>query len=312
MKAAVIDRFGQAKNFRIAELPNPTPSACQYLLKVHASSINPVDWKIRNGMFRFLLWPKFPYVLGFDVCGEVVAAGVSAHRFKVGDWVFGMTPFMRAGAYAQYALADEKALALKPLSATPSEAAALPIAGLTALQGLRDRGRLKGGQDVLIIGAAGGVGHFAVQVAKVLGANVTAVCSQKNIEWVLTLGAQRAIDYQTTDIFADHRQFDLVFDTVAAHSFGCCKAILKKKGIYISTVPNVSSVFSQVTLPFYSLRRAKVLWLCRANDLDELAALMNAGKLKPHIQQTFKLEQIQLAHELSEQHHVKGKLVIAS
>lgn len=194
MKAATINRYGPPEVLQVTEVEKPQIKPNQLLIKVHASSVNPIDWKIRTGMLKLLTGGKFPIILGFDVSGEVVAAGEQITRFRIGDLVFARLEQLPGNAYAEYAACSEMAAALKPSNLTHEQAAAVPLAALTALQALRDHGQIQPGQKVLINGASGGVGTFAVQIARAMETEVTAVCSTKNIELIKSLGADRVVD----------------------------------------------------------------------------------------------------------------------
>jgi NADPH:quinone reductase-like Zn-dependent oxidoreductase len=285
---------------------------------VHAAGVNPIDWKIRNGSMRLLMPAKFPLVLGYDVAGEVVEIGPEVTRFQPGDAVFGCVDVKRqGGSYAELALAREAALATKPQVLSFEEAAALPMAALTALQALRDKGELVGGEDVLINGASGGVGHFAVQIASALGASVTAVTSAKSLEFVRGLGAREVIDYEEEDFTGRDQTWDVIFDSVANRSYTDCGPVLAwDGGIYVTTLggPKLMIWIGLTTLGglFGQRKRARLVMVkYRAEDLAFLARLVEQRKLRPEIQEVFTLEEIRRAHELSEAGHVRGKIVVA-
>ena len=208
--------------------------------KSGAAGVNPVDWKIRRGDLRLFLWISFPYTPGGDVAGEVVEVGAGVSRFKPGDAIVAFVDLKQGGGYAELAVVKESAAAKKPTSLSFAEAASLPIAACTALQSLRDLGKLREGGAVLINGGAGGVGHFAVQIAKVLGATAVATCGPANVEFVRSLGADRVIDYSREDFTRGAERYDTVFDAVAMSSFEACRQILKPGGIYVSTLPSPS------------------------------------------------------------------------
>ena len=215
----------------LRELPDPRPQADEVLVRVRAAGVNPVDWKICQGQLRFILHPKFPFVPGGDIAGEVVSTGPEATEFKSGDPVVGFVELKRGGAYSELAVAKKTAVALKSPSLSFIEAASLPIAGCTALQALRDLGKLSKGANALILGGAGGVGHFAVQIAKALGAKTSATCGPSNIAFVQSLGADHVIDYSGKDFMADLDRFDVIFDAVGKSSFVNCRPLLAPGGI---------------------------------------------------------------------------------
>jgi NADPH:quinone reductase-like Zn-dependent oxidoreductase len=230
VKAIVIDGYGGVDQLHLRELPDPRPQADEVLVRVRAAGINPVDWKIRQGQLRFILRPKFPFVPGGDIAGEVVSTGPEATEFKTGDPVVGFVELKRGGDYAELAVAKKTAVALKSSSLSFIEAASLPIAGCTAVQALRDLGKLSKGTNALILGGAGGVGHFAVQIAKALGAKTSATCGPANIAFVQSLGADHVIDYKSTNFMAGLDRFDVIFDAVGKSSFVSCRPLLAPGG----------------------------------------------------------------------------------
>lgn len=327
MKGVFIESYGSPKVLKYAEVEQPAIANNQLLVKVLASSVNPIDWKLRKGMLKVLSGNKFPIALGFDISGEVVAVGEKVSTFKTGDSVYGMVAFP-GGAYAEYAVLEERSLALKPDNTTYEEAAAIPLAAMTALQSLRNLGKIQKGQKVLINGASGGVGSFAVQIAKVFGAEVTAVCSTKNLEFVKSLGADRTIDYTKQD-FTDFRatskmaggdsrppqaliKYDIVFDAVASSTFSRCKNILRPQGIYVTTLPSPGAILDIFLTNFWAGKKAKLIVLkANGEDLAYLKELSEAGKLKAIIDKTYPLAEVAAAHEYSELGRTVGKIAIA-
>jgi 2-desacetyl-2-hydroxyethyl bacteriochlorophyllide A dehydrogenase len=316
MKAVVINRYGSPEVMHIEELEKPVISPDEVLIKVHCSSVNPVDWKIRNGSLRYFLRTRFPLILGFDVAGEIVEAGSSVKRFKTGDRVFCMFDFKHIGAYAEYVSAREEHIALIPENLSFQEAAAVPLAGLTAYQALYDKGEIKSSDSVLINGASGGVGSFAVQIARAAGATVTAVCSTRNIELVRNLGAESVIDYTKQDVSRSPDNYDIIFDAVGKLTFFRLKKKLKNTGRYITTLPNqFSNAVSFFLTPFLSLfgyqkKSAFISVKPDASDLKSLAMLLKEGTIVPLMDRTYTLEEIQEAHAYSEKGRAKGKIVI--
>jgi NADPH:quinone reductase-like Zn-dependent oxidoreductase len=311
MKAAVIKKWGNARVFEMAELPKPLPAENQLLIKVFASSINPVDWKHRLGNHRFILGSPFPIVLGYDVCGEVLESGETVTKFNPGDIVFGDLDNKYGGALAEFALGHEKCFALKPASISNNEAAALSLAGLTALQALRDKANLRPGQKVLINGASGGVGHLAIQIAHNLGAQVIAVSGTKSRELVLGFNPYRFIDYSKEDILKISEKVDVFFDVSATSSYLKCRHLLMSGGTYINTHPRPVILFHKF-LALFS-KNKKVTTLLRkhsSSDMDLIAQWLTEGKLKVIIDRVFPIEEIGNAHEYAEAGHTKGKNVI--
>jgi NADPH:quinone reductase-like Zn-dependent oxidoreductase len=309
MKAMVYRRFGPPDVLELAELPEPEIKPHELLVRVGAVGVNPVDWKLRSGH------PKipggFPRIPGSDLAGEVVRVGAAVTKFKPGDAVYGMLSPFRGGALAEYAALPERHAAKQPENLSVEEAAAAPVAGMTALQVLRDVGRVKAGDRVLINGASGGVGSFAVQIAKAFGAHVTAVTSGGNIGWVRELGADDAIDYIRDDFTRSGERYDLIFDTVSTRSFSECRPILTSRGIYVATLPSPGRVFYRIltALPFG--KRARIVTLRnRAADLEALRGLIEADKVRPAIDHVFPLAQAAEAHAASESGRARGKIVI--
>ncbi|MGP0067077.1 MAG: NADP-dependent oxidoreductase [Isosphaeraceae bacterium] len=315
MKAIVIDGYGWSDRLRLDDRPDPRPSAGEILVRVGAAGVNPVDWKIRRGDLRLILWLRFPYIPGGDVAGEVVEVGPGVTRFKPGDAVVAFVDLRRGGGYSELAVVDESAAALKPGALSFVEAASLPIAGGTALQALRDEGGLEGGGSVLINGGAGGVGHFAVQIARAFGATAIATCGPSNVEFVQSLGADTVVDYSREDFTRRRDQYDVVFDAVAKSSFPACRHLLKPGGTYVTTLPAPGTLFwsaLQSTAGLFGrARRAKFLVVARSGaDLAFLGQLADQGKLRPTIGRTYPLDRAREAHEESERGHTRGKIVL--
>lgn len=311
MKAVIINRYGSAEGLQYTEVEKPQIKADQMLVKVHATSVNPIDWKIRNGMLKLLPGSKFPLILGFDVAGEVVEVGEQVQRFKSGDSIYAYHQQMTGGAYAEYVTVSEQVAVLKPENMTYEQAAAVPLAATTALQALRDAGQIKLGQQVLINGGSGGVGTFAVQIAKALGTEVTAVCSTKNIDLMKTLGADRAIDYTQQDFTQESTQYDIIFDTVAKQSVSRCKRALKPNGVYLSTLPTPENLLQSFTLLWPGKKVKLILARSNGKDLAYLKELIEADKIRSVIDRTYPLTQVAEAHTYSEQGHAAGKIVIS-
>ena len=312
MKAVVINKYGSAEVLQYTDVDMPRPQYDQLLVKIYASSVNPVDWKIRSGMLQLITGYDFPITLGFDIAGEVIEVGESVTRFQPGDQIYGYLDTVPGGAYAEYATISEGVACLKPNNMSYEEAAAVPLAALTALQSLRDQGKILPGHKVLINGASGGVGSFAVQIAKALHAEVTGVCSGQNLELVSSLGADRVINYTTADFTQETTQYDIIFDAVAKQSFSSCQKVLKANGIYITTLPKPESVLQSVLSFVLPGQQAKII-LAQSNgqDLAYLTDLIEASKLRSIIQESYPLSEVAAVHTVSEQGHVVGKLVIS-
>lgn len=312
MKAIVIDRYGAADVLEAREVERPAPTGAQVLLRVHAASVNPVDWKIRNGLLRPAYPTRFPHILGNDAAGVVEELGPQASRWKRGDAVYCA---VTGGAYAEFLVVDEAQCARKPEKLSFEEAAAIPIAGLTALQSLRDKAGVEPGDRVLVNGASGGVGTFAVQIAAAMGCHVTGVASTRNLDFVRGLGAAAAIDYTRDDFTKQQARYDTIFDVVPNQSFGKCRHLLSPGGAYITTVPGPATfIWGPLTRVGkwvgYRKRCYFILATPKGADLESLNKLIESGKLSPIIDRTYRLEEMRQAHRDSESGHTRGKIVV--
>ena len=301
MKAAVYTKGTLGKVLEIKDLEQPVPRDNEVVIRVRAASVNPLDWRMKS---------QRP---GVDVAGQVAAVGRRATQFTPGDGVFGVCQ----GAFAEYACAPEDKFVRKPESVSFDYAAALPIAGLTALQGLRDKGHLQPGQKVLINGAAGGIGTFAVQIAKSFGANVTGVCSTKNVELVRSLGADRVIDYTRDDFTHDSERYDLLLDNAANRSLSEMRRVLTAKGKCVMAGapkqlwPLLSRLLKVFTWsPFLEQKFTFFIAKMNRDDLTTLCALIKAGKLTPVIDRRYSLAESASAIGYLEQGHARAKVVI--
>jgi NADPH:quinone reductase-like Zn-dependent oxidoreductase len=315
MKAIAIDSYGGAEKMNPSELADPRPSVGEILVRVRAAAVNPLDWKIRSGQLRFILRLAFPYVPGTDIAGEVLEVGDQASRFKPGDSVVAFIDPKHGGAYAELAVAKERAAALKPKSLSFAEAASLPVAGCTALQALRDLGEVSKDRKVLILGGSGGVGHFAIQIARALGAKVDATCGESHVEFVRALGADRVIDYRKEDFTVGPERYDVIFDTVAASSFSACRDTLEPGGVYVTTLPSPDVLFwalvGAVVAKFRTTKKAKMIMVRpNADDLAFLARLADEGKLRPVVSEAFPLARAAEAQQVSRAGHAKGKIIL--
>ena len=316
MRAAVVEGYGAVERVQVRELEPPgEPGPGEVLVRVRASSLNPLDGKIRRGRLRFISPAKFPLIPGFDLAGEVEAVGPEVTRFAPGDPVFGQTGRRHGGACAELALALEPALAAKPETLSFEEAAAVPMGGLTALQALRDVGELAAGERVLINGASGGVGHFAVQIARIVGARITAVASGRNQELLRGLGAERTIDYQTQDLLDDDGTYQVIFDAAGRSSYDLCAPLLADRGVYVTTEVGPGTFLSVVTNRARNLfgedRRARMVNVqARAADLDLLGRWIREQRLSPEIDRIFPLGEIREGFAALESGHTRGKIVV--
>ncbi len=311
MKAAVIDAFGSADNLHVRDLSMPVIGPAEILVEVHGAGINPIDWKIREGMMSARYGEEFPMVLGLDVSGVVVETGKAVTKFEKGDEVWARSDNGPGKCYAEYVALNPETVGRKPAELSYLEAGSMPLAGLTALIGLRDCGQLKDGGKLLIIGASGGVGIMAIQVAKFIGAHVTAVCSGRNADLVRELGADRVIDYTCEDIFQENKLYDVIYDAIGSQDYSVAKTHLVDEGVYMTLVPKPDIDFF---LPGQTERVAGkgyfVAWTPSTADLDILAGWVHDGVLKPVIDSIFSLDDVSKAHERSETLHAVGKIVL--
>jgi NADPH:quinone reductase-like Zn-dependent oxidoreductase len=312
MKAVAFDRYGSAEELQYREVEKPIAKSNELLVRVRASSVNPVDWKIRQGHLQLLTGFNFPKIVGSDISGVVVEVGREVTKFQPGDEVYTFLNPITGGACAEYCTIPESAAAIKPRNITHAEAAAVPIAGLTALQALRDLGEIQSGNKVLINGASGGVGIFAVQVAKAMNAEVTGVCSAKNREFVMSLGADVVLDYAGVDFTQQTQKYDIILDAVGTKTFAECENVLQPEGVYISTLPSFDNLAPMLTSWFLSGKKAKFI-LANANpsDLGILRELIESDKVEPIVDRTYSLAEVAAAHAYSETGRAVGKIAIA-
>lgn len=321
MKAVVYTKYGSADVLKVEELEKPAPKENEVLVKVLAASLNAYDWhfvsadifliRISGGGF---FKPRNTR-LGADIAGRVEAVGKTVTQYKPGDEVFGDIAGYGNGGFADYVCVPEKALAPKPASLTFEQAAATPMAGITALQALRDTGQIQAGQKVLINGASGGVGTFAVQIAKALGAEVTAVCSTDKVEMVRSLGADHVIDYTKEDFTKNGKKYDLILGVNGYHSIAAYKRCLTPKGIYVMAGGSVGQIFQGMLIGARlsesgGRKLGTMLAKVTRQDLAVLTGLMEAGKLIPVIDRTYPLSEAAEALRYLGTGHARGKIVL--
>jgi len=322
MKAIVRDNYGSPDVLELREIEKPAVEDEHVLVRVHATSVNAGDWHSMRGkpyIIRLMLGGLFKprtknAVLGGDLAGRVEAVGGNVTEFQPGDEVFGMS----IRTFAEYVSVRKVGIVRKPANLTFEQAAAVPVAAITALQGLRDKGHIRPGQKVLINGASGGVGTFAVQIAKSFGADVTAVCSPRNVDMVRSLGADRVIDYTREDFTRDGQQYDLIFDVAGNHPFSECRRVLSPNGTLVMVGQSGRkkiSILPLLTAPLVSRLRRKqklVSFIAKRNkeDLTLLKELMEAGKVTPVIDRSYSLREVPEALRYLGEGHARGKLVI--
>ncbi len=308
---AVIKKFGSPDVLEVKEQKLPEIKANQLLIKVHAASVNPIDWKQRQGKHRFILGAPFPITLGYDVAGIVVKTGLRVKRFKPGDEVMGVLDNTYGGAYGEYAKGTEKCFVKRPDEVSVEQAAAAPMVALTSLQALRDKGNLKQGQTLLINGSSGGVGHVALQIGKIMGAKIIAVSSMKSQDFVMQYEPDEYLDYNVKDIKGMKEKVDVFFDVAGNYSFLQVKHLLNPGGVYINTLPRPKILIHKLAQLFTKGKRVKTLLMKHVpEDLEIVADWMKNGKLKMQIDQSFSLNEIASAHEYAEKGHSNGKNII--
>jgi len=321
MKAMVYHTYGSPDVLKLEEVQKPVPQDDEVLVQVHATSVNAGDWHLLRAkpfLMRFmgfgLIKPKHT-ILGSDIAGRVEVVGRNVTQFQVGDEVFGDLSGCGFGGFAEYVCARENALALKPANLSFEEAAAVPSAGVTALQGLREKGQIKLGQKVLINGASGGIGTFAVQLAKAFGADVTAVCSTRNVDIVRSIGADHVIDYTQEDFTKNGQRYDLILAVNGYHSISAYKRALHPEGVYVMTGGSNAQLFQAMLLGPLVSRTGRQKMGNSAHkpnqkDLMFMKELLEASKVKPVIDRRFPLRDVADAIRYLEAGHAQGKVVI--
>lgn len=329
MRAARIHRYGPPEVLRVDEVETPRPGPRDVLVEVHASSVNPVDWKIRSGGQRNLVRYSLPWILGLDASGVVEAVGSRVTRFRVGDEVWSSPTHARPGTYAEKVCIDERELAHKPKNLSHDEAASMPLVGLTAYQCLVEKGRLRAGQTVLIHAGSGGVGSFAIQLAKHLGARVITTCSARNAEYVRELGADEVVDYTKQKIEEVVSGVDLVLDSLGEPALASNLAVLRRGGRISNITVDVPghveryganlSVLTLGAVMLWMLLRCllakgvrfrHVLKRCDGAQLAIIREIVEAGGIRPTIDRVLPLDAIAEAHRHSESHRARGKIVV--
>lgn len=323
MQACIYNEYGDADRVKVGEMATPAPRAGEVLVRVHAASVTTADWRFRSATFpagfRFagrlmlgVLRPRNP-VLGMDFAGVVEAVGAGVTRFRPGDRVFGSTSPNRRGAHAEYVVVDaEGAITHTPASLRDDAAAAVPFGANCALAFLRDIARVEPGQRVLVVGASGGVGIWAVQLARHLGAEVTAVCSGRNAELVRSLGAHHVVDYTTGSIAPEGAVYDVIFDTVGGTSFAACRPFLSARGVYLPLENDVGDIVEALLVSRSNGK--KMLTKISGNTregLETIASLIAAGVLEPVVDRVYPMAHIADAHRHVEGRHKRGSVVIS-
>jgi NADPH:quinone reductase-like Zn-dependent oxidoreductase len=322
MRAIVHSKYGPADELQLKEVEKPVPGDNDVLIKIHTTTVTTTDCNVRNftfvpESFKFLSRIIFGFkkpkidILGIDLAGEIEAVGKNVKLFKQGDHVFG-SPGTKMGGHAEYSCVPENgALAIKPADMSWEEAASISLAGNTALFFIRDLGKIKAGQKILIHGASGAIGTYAVQLAKYYGAEVTGVCSARNKDMVKSLGADKVIDYTKEDFSKSVERYDFVFDVVGKTTFSQCKGILKQKGIYLENMLELKDILKMMWTSIIGGKKIKGgVSRENAENLNFFIELFESGKLKPVIDKCFPLEKTAEAFQYVEQGHKKGNVII--
>jgi NADPH:quinone reductase-like Zn-dependent oxidoreductase len=310
VKAAEYDRYGPASVVRVREVPRPRPGRGQLLVRVRAAALNPKDVVVRSGRFRIVSGRRFPKRVGFDWAGEIAEVGAGVTGVEVGAAYYGMLDGYQGGACAEYLVVRPGDCAPKPSRLDFVRAAAVPLAASTALQALRDVAHVEAGMRVLLNGASGGVGVFAIQLARTMGAHVTAASSAANHELCRTLGADVTLDYRATDPLLGSEPYDVVFDVFGNRSFREARGALTRRGVYVKTVPKARDFLDVARTTFTSPRARLVVVRPRARDLAFLAACVDQGRIAPVVDRTYPLDRLVEAEEHVATKHARGKVVV--
>jgi len=321
MKAIVYTQYGPPDVLQLKEVVKPKPKEDQFLVNVHAASANALDYRrfeklsAMDRLIQEKIFKSVGKILGADIAGVVEAIGANVKQFQPGDEVFGLAAGS-SGGFAEYASASENHLVLKPANLSFEAAAAVPVAGLTALQGLRNRGKIRAGQKVLIIGASGGVGTFAVQIAKSFGAEVTAVCSSRNLDVARSIGADQVIDYVKEDFTQKGQCYDLIFAVNGNHPLSAYQRALNPQGIYVCAGGTLAQIFQAMLLgPLMSRKDGKKMGFMgitkyNQKDLVYLGDLLDSGKVVPVIEKSYPLNEVSSAMRYVAEGHARGKVVV--
>jgi NADPH:quinone reductase-like Zn-dependent oxidoreductase len=310
MKAVLIRKYGGPEVLEVADVPMPKPEDDEVVVRVAASSVNPVDWLVRDGGAKSFVRVSFPVILGCDLAGTVAEVGAKVTGLRVGDEVFAMMPH-DWGAHAELVALQASLVVKKPAALSMQEAASIPTVAMTALLALRKGGGVRAGERVLVNGASGGVGLCAVQIAKALGASVTAVCGAASTNLVGRLGADEILDYKTTDFTTRSAAFDVVFDCVGTRPHGACKRALRGRRVHVTTMPGLGTFVRQSFNPLFGVKVFGQITTGNGRDLETIKAYLERGELVPVIDKVFPVAEIAAAQEYSKSGRAKGKIVLA-
>ena len=310
-RAIAFEHYGTAEELKIVKLPIREPKEHEVLVRIRAAGVNPLDWKIRNGEMKFIPGQHFPHLIGSDFAGEVASVGTGIQGLHAGDEVFGWTSAFKGGAYAEHITVDVQSLVAKPKSLSFAQAAAIPTAGTAGLQGLRDVGRLQRGQRVLLNGCTGGVGMFAVPLAKSFGAHVTGVCGTKGVDFAHQMGADTVLDYNNVDVRTLQETFDVIFDLAGRLSFDSVKHLLTPHGIFVDPAPTPAVMAGSVLNNFWHAQKHGIL-MSKLNCADAklLADQVERLPITIRIAAEYPLDQAAAAHAAGEKGGGIGKLAV--
>ncbi len=309
MKAALIKQYGGPEVLELADVSSPKPKEDEVVIQVAATSVNPIDWLVRDGAAKSFVKVKFPVILGCELAGKILEVGSRVTRFSAGDEVFAMMPH-HWGANAERVVLAENLVVKKPAGLSMREAAAIPVAAMTSLRGLVQRGEVRRGERVLINGASGGVGLAAVQIAKAHGAIVTAVCGRDSFERVKELGADEVIDYRKTDFTAGDAKYDVIFDCIGNAPYTKCSRVLRGRRVHVTTMPKPWTFIRMFLNPLFGTKVVALITTGNGQDLETIKSMIDDGKLKPIVDRVYPFAQIATAHEYSKSGRAKGKIVL--
>jgi len=305
----MIKAYGGPEVLEVVEVAAPRPGPDEVVIAVAATSVNPVDWLVRDGGAKSFVKVTFPVILGCDLAGKIVELGANVKRFSIGDEVFAMMPH-DWGAHAERVALAQDLVVKKPTNLTMNEAAAVPVVAMTALLGLRKYGGVRAGERVLVNGASSSVGMSAVQIAKVMGATVTAVCGAASFPLVQGLGADEVIDYKATDFTKQASTYDVIFDCIGNQSYSACKHVLQGRRVHVTVMPGVGTFIRQFLNPLFGMKVFGLITTGAGEGLEYIKTLVEAGKLKPVIDKTYPFAEIVAAQEYSKAGRAKGKIVL--
>lgn len=310
MRAVYIQRYGGAEELVYGELADPVPGKNDVLIRIAAAAVNPVDWKVREGRLKIITGKRFPMIMGVELSGRVVSVGADVKELQPGDRVFAGLSH-RGGAYAEFVRVDREKVSKIPDELSFAEASTLAVAGVTPLQAFTLHYHLQPGDEVLINGGSGGLGTYAIQIAKVLGARVTAVCSERNIELVKSLGAEEVIDYNLEDFRERKNSFDIVIDAASNASFSETRHCLKRGGVLIKLNLSIGSLFIGLWSRLFLSKKMKVILLKnRPADIQWMIDHITTGKIRVVVDRTYMLDEAEKAHKYSKTGRARGKIVL--